>query len=74
LLYGAAKSSQRIGPSSDCATWRELLPALPLPENAAETYRMIRAELESKGEMIGKQRSLDRLSRAGCGADAGDEQ
>lgn len=30
-----------------------LLPALPLPEDAAETYRMIRAELESKREMIG---------------------
>jgi tRNA(fMet)-specific endonuclease VapC len=30
-----------------------LLPALPLPETAAETYGTIRAELESKGEMIG---------------------
>jgi tRNA(fMet)-specific endonuclease VapC len=30
-----------------------LLPALPLPEIAAETYGTIRAELETKGEMIG---------------------
>jgi tRNA(fMet)-specific endonuclease VapC len=30
-----------------------LLPALALPESAAETYGMIRAQLESKGKMIG---------------------
>lgn len=30
-----------------------LLPALSLPEVAAETYREIRAGLEKKGEMIG---------------------
>jgi len=30
-----------------------LLPALSLPETAGETYGMIRAQLESKGEMIG---------------------
>jgi tRNA(fMet)-specific endonuclease VapC len=30
-----------------------LLPALALPESAAETYGMIRSDLESKGEMIG---------------------
>jgi tRNA(fMet)-specific endonuclease VapC len=31
----------------------QLLPALSLPESAAEAYGSIRAELESKGEMIG---------------------
>jgi tRNA(fMet)-specific endonuclease VapC len=30
-----------------------LLPALSLPETAAEVYGTIRAELEMKGEMIG---------------------
>jgi tRNA(fMet)-specific endonuclease VapC len=30
-----------------------LMPALALPEKAAEAYGTIRAELESKGEMIG---------------------
>ncbi|MGA2235080.1 MAG: hypothetical protein ABSG23_06375 [Terriglobales bacterium] len=30
-----------------------LLPALSLPESAAEAYGSIRAELEAKGEMIG---------------------
>ena len=29
------------------------LPALALPERAAETYGALRAELETKGEMIG---------------------
>jgi tRNA(fMet)-specific endonuclease VapC len=29
------------------------LPALPLPETAAEAYGNIRAELASKGQMIG---------------------
>jgi tRNA(fMet)-specific endonuclease VapC len=30
-----------------------LLPPLPLPENAGQAYGAIRAELESKGQMIG---------------------
>jgi tRNA(fMet)-specific endonuclease VapC len=30
-----------------------LLPVFALPENAAEVYGRIRAELESRGEMIG---------------------
>jgi tRNA(fMet)-specific endonuclease VapC len=31
----------------------QMLPALALPESAAEAYGSIRAELESKGQMIG---------------------
>lgn len=53
LLYGAAKSAKR---SAALAALRELvhiLPALPLPETAAEAYGNIRAQLETKGEMIG---------------------
>jgi tRNA(fMet)-specific endonuclease VapC len=53
LLYGALKSSNR---AAALARLRELvhyLPALALPESAAEAYGAIRADLESKGEMIG---------------------
>jgi len=53
LLYGAAKSAQ---PREALERLRELihlLPALSLPETAAEAYGRIRAELELKGQMIG---------------------
>jgi tRNA(fMet)-specific endonuclease VapC len=53
LLYGAAKSNQR---TTALARLRELvhvLPAISLPETAAQAYGTIRADLESKGEMIG---------------------
>jgi len=53
LLYGAAKSNQR---TTALARLRELvhvLPATSLPETAAQAYGTIRADLESKGEMIG---------------------
>lgn len=53
LLYGAAKSAQRAVALERLRELVHLLPALPLPETAAETYGTIRAELESKGEMIG---------------------
>ena len=53
LLYGAAKSEQRIAALDRLRELIHLLPALPLPETAAEEYGTIRAELESKGEMIG---------------------
>ncbi len=52
LLYGAAKSAQRFA----IERLRELvhvLPALSLPESAAEAYGSIRADLEARGEMIG---------------------
>ncbi|HKH98140.1 MAG TPA: type II toxin-antitoxin system VapC family toxin [Candidatus Sulfotelmatobacter sp.] len=53
LLYGAAKSTQRALALERLRDLVQLLPALSLPESAAETYGTIRAELESKGEMIG---------------------
>jgi len=53
LLYGAAKSAQQTIAIERLRELIRLLPALPLPENAAEKYGAIRAELESKGEMIG---------------------
>jgi tRNA(fMet)-specific endonuclease VapC len=53
LLYGAAKSEQRVAALERLREVVHLLPALALPESAAEAYGSIRAELESKGEMIG---------------------
>ncbi len=53
LLYGAAKSEQRVAAFERLRELIHLLPALPLPETAAEAYGTMRAELESKGEMIG---------------------
>ncbi len=53
LLYGAEKSAQRRVALERLRELVLLLPALPLPEAAAESYGKIRAELESKGEMIG---------------------
>jgi tRNA(fMet)-specific endonuclease VapC len=53
LLYGAAKSKQRDLALERLHELIALMPALALPEEAAEAYGTIRAELESKGEMIG---------------------
>jgi tRNA(fMet)-specific endonuclease VapC len=53
LLYGAVKSEQRVTAMEQLRELLTLLPALALPETAAEAYGKIRAELESKGEMIG---------------------
>jgi tRNA(fMet)-specific endonuclease VapC len=53
LLYGAAKSRQRLAALERLRELIHFLPALPLPETAADAYGRIRAELESKGEMIG---------------------
>ena len=53
LLYGAAKSEQRAAALERLRELVNLLPALPLPETAGEAYGMIRAQVESKGEMIG---------------------
>jgi tRNA(fMet)-specific endonuclease VapC len=53
LLYGAARSKQRVEALDRLRELLHWLPALPLPETAAEAYGTIRAELASKGEMIG---------------------
>lgn len=53
LLYGVMKSSQRAAGLERLRELSQALPALPLPEKAAETYGLIRADLESRGEMIG---------------------
>jgi tRNA(fMet)-specific endonuclease VapC len=53
LLYGAARSTQRAMALERLRELLHWLPALPLPETAAEAYGTIRAELAAKGEMIG---------------------
>ena len=53
LLYGAAKSQQRLAALERLRELINFLPALPLPETAADAYGRIRADLESKGQMIG---------------------
>ncbi|MGA9041319.1 MAG: type II toxin-antitoxin system VapC family toxin [Terriglobales bacterium] len=53
LLYGAAKSAQRTAALERLRELIHFLPALAMPETAGEKYGTIRAELESKGEMIG---------------------
>ena len=53
LLYGAMKSQQRLAALDRLRELFHWLPALPLPETAAEAYGTIRADLEAKGTMIG---------------------
>ena len=53
LLYGAAKSERRVMALERLHELVHWMPALSLPETAAEAYGTIRAGLESKGEMIG---------------------
>lgn len=53
LIFGAAKSLQREAALERLHELVHWLPALPLPESAAEAYGAIRAELVAKGEMIG---------------------
>ncbi|MGA2388413.1 MAG: type II toxin-antitoxin system VapC family toxin [Candidatus Sulfotelmatobacter sp.] len=53
LLYGAAKSAHRAMALERLRELVRLLPAMALPEAAAENYGTVRAELESKGDLIG---------------------
>jgi tRNA(fMet)-specific endonuclease VapC len=53
LLYGAARSAQRVAALERLRELTSLLPALALPETAPEVYGTIRAHLEAQGEMIG---------------------
>ena len=53
LLYGAEKSMNRPAALQQLRELAEILPVMPLPQSAAETYGRIRAELERRGQMIG---------------------
>jgi tRNA(fMet)-specific endonuclease VapC len=53
LLYGAAKSTKRIEALARLEELKRVLHVLPMDEAVAESYGVIRAGLESRGEMIG---------------------
>lgn len=53
LLYGAEKSTHRTAALERLRELVLFLPALPLPDAAGNAYGKIRANLESKGELIG---------------------
>jgi tRNA(fMet)-specific endonuclease VapC len=53
LLYGAAKSQQSDLAFERLSALTAIMPVLPLPEAASESYGRIRAELERAGQMIG---------------------
>lgn len=53
LLYGAAKSTKRIEALKTLEELKRILHVLPVNETVADTYGTIRADLESRGELIG---------------------
>ncbi len=53
LLYGANKSGNRTDALRRLREIVDTLPILPLPQGAGDAYGEVRADLESKGEMIG---------------------
>ncbi len=52
LFFGASKRGRRADDLERLRALMGRLPCLTLPEAAAETYGSIRAELESRGEVI----------------------
>jgi len=52
LFFGAAKRGQRVEDLERLRALMRLLPCLTIPEAAAEVYGAIRAELQSKGQVI----------------------
>ena len=53
LMYGAEKSMQRKKALQLLDEFKSFIPVLPIPENAGNSYGIIRASLESKGKPIG---------------------
>jgi tRNA(fMet)-specific endonuclease VapC len=53
LLYGAQKSRQRKKVLQLLEEFKTLVPVLPIPETAGNTYGTIRASLEFQGRTIG---------------------
>lgn len=53
LLYGAEKSQYRSKVLHLLEEFAALVPVMPIPESAGQTYGVIRAALEAKGEPIG---------------------
>jgi tRNA(fMet)-specific endonuclease VapC len=53
LLYGAAKSTKRIEALADLGELKRILHVLPMDEAVADAYGVIRADLETRGQLIG---------------------
>ena len=53
LRYGAEKSAHRSAALERLRQLIQIIPALPMPEDAAEVYGKVRFDLESRGEVIG---------------------
>ena len=53
LVHGVMKSTRREAGLGQLRELTKVLPPLPMPEGAAETYGFIRADLASRGVMIG---------------------
>jgi tRNA(fMet)-specific endonuclease VapC len=53
LAYGAAKSAEPERAASGLQRLIELLPVLPLPEEAGKAYGALRAALATRGDLIG---------------------
>lgn len=53
LIYGAMNSERSQATLNTLREFVRLVPALAMPEGAAESYGFIRAHLESKGKFIG---------------------
>ena len=53
LIYGAEKSAHRSEAIRRLQDLVTVLPALPMPEAAANIYGKLRSELEARAEMIG---------------------
>ena len=53
LAYGAAKSARRNEAIVQLEELRRAIPVATLPEEAAEVYGALRADLEGRGQQIG---------------------
>jgi len=53
LVFGANRSRQRVAAMERLNELLNFLPALALPDTAGETYGTVRAELASRGQIIG---------------------
>lgn len=53
LIYGAKKSKHSIAALEQLRQLTSILPPISLPHDTADHYGAIRAELETKGQLIG---------------------
>jgi tRNA(fMet)-specific endonuclease VapC len=53
LIYGAERSARRERSLQDLEELSDLIPVLPLPDEAGTEYGRLRAKLERRGALIG---------------------